>query len=159
MKCYKHYDKDAVSQCVECSRALCLKCTSKHDEPLCNQCMIKLTKSNRVTLIREMIRNIIIMVFIFFRVFNYINHIEIEVGMSGKIVVSLFVSAIPWGWTVLNKITSKYFLFLPLIGWLIYFAIKLVLSVYIGIFVMPFKIFQILKGIKKSNKIITYAYE
>lgn len=45
-----------------------------------------------------------------------------------------------FGWKALNKIQPNIFLFMPVVGWVIYFCIKGVLSVLVGIFVAPFVI-------------------
>ena len=45
-----------------------------------------------------------------------------------------------FGWKALNKITPDIFLFMPIVGWLIYFFVKLLLSVLVGFFVAPFVI-------------------
>jgi hypothetical protein len=152
MKCYKHYDRDAVSQCIECSKTLCPECTSKYNKPLCDQCVIEWTKSNRLMLIK----NIIIMIAVFIFAFSAIY---VDAPIGDRFLMSLFFSGIPWGWSFLNKITPNIFLFMPLVGWLIYFGIKLVLSLFIGTIVMPFKIYQIIKGINDSKKMLMYASE
>lgn len=43
-----------------------------------------------------------------------------------------------FGWKSLNKIQPDIFLFMPIIGWVIYFFIKGALSIVIGTFVAPF---------------------
>lgn len=45
-----------------------------------------------------------------------------------------------FGWGALNKITPNIFLFTPIIGWVIYFVVKFVLAIIIGMFVAPFQI-------------------
>lgn len=45
-----------------------------------------------------------------------------------------------FGWKSLNKITPSLFIWMPLIGWVIYFIIKFFLSVLIGYFVAPYQI-------------------
>lgn len=58
-----------------------------------------------------------------------------------------------FGWQALNKITPDIFLFMPLIGWVIYFVIKFVLSIIIGMFVAPFQISKkITNSIQESIK-------
>lgn len=41
------------------------------------------------------------------------------------------------GWKVLNMIQPSMFLFLPAIGWVIYFIVKFILSYIVGIFIAP----------------------
>lgn len=45
-----------------------------------------------------------------------------------------------FGWRALNKITPDVFLWMSFMGWIIYFVVKLFLSVVIGLFVAPFQI-------------------
>ena len=51
------------------------------------------------------------------------------------IITAFFIGCTPFGWHRLNSITPKMFLFLPIIGWLIYFMLKFALSATIGPFV------------------------
>ncbi len=152
MNCYKHYDRTAVSQCIECSKALCPECTSKYNKPLCDQCVIEGVKRNKSMLVK----NIVIMVAIFLIGFS---NIFVENLLGERLLLSIMFSGFPWGWSFLNKITPQVFLFMPIVGWLIYFSIKFVLSVIIGIIVMPFKINQIIKGLKQSEEMLKYATE
>ena len=57
-----------------------------------------------------------------------------------------------FGWKALNRITPNIFLFMPIIGWVIYFSVKFVLSVIVGMFVAPFQIAKLItNGIQKSG--------
>lgn len=42
-----------------------------------------------------------------------------------------------FGWKTLNRIQSAMFVWMPLIGWVIYFVVKFILSAIIGAFVAP----------------------
>ena len=63
--------------------------------------------------------------------------LDLLVG-GGCIGYTLF--SLPFGWAAFNKITPRIFLFLPIIGWLIYFYIKFLIAVMIGIFVAPYRL-------------------
>ncbi len=52
-----------------------------------------------------------------------------------------------FGWKALNRIQPSMFLFLPLAGWVLYFVIKGLLSIVVGVFAAPF---VIAKKITKS---------
>lgn len=43
-----------------------------------------------------------------------------------------------FGWKSLNKITPDIFLFMPIIGWVIFFVVKGILSVVVGLFTTPY---------------------
>lgn len=77
---------------------------------------------------------------------------QIFEGGGGEYValVLMLVFAV-FGWKALNKIQPDIFLFMPIVGWIIFFVIKGVLSVLIGIFVAPFVIAKkITEAIQKS---------
>ncbi|SNR14464.1 conserved membrane protein of unknown function [Tenacibaculum jejuense] len=51
-------------------------------------------------------------------------------------------AALVAGWKALNSITPRIFLVLPVIGWVIYFILKLFLSSIIGVFILPIRLIQ-----------------
>ena len=51
-----------------------------------------------------------------------------------------------FGWKTLNMITPAFFLWMPLLGWVIYFIVKFFLSMLIGLFVAPFRISAMIAG-------------
>lgn len=56
-----------------------------------------------------------------------------------------------FGWKALNRITPNIFLWMPLMGWVIYFLIKFVLSIIIGMFVAPFQIAKMITSTVQKN--------
>ena len=63
-------------------------------------------------------------------------------------------AALVAGWKALNRITPNVFLFLPIIGWVVYFVIKIFLSSVIGIFLLPIRLFLNIRKLyllKKNN--------
>ena len=50
-------------------------------------------------------------------------------------------AALVAGWKALNRITPNIFLFLPIIGWVVYFVLKIFLSSVIGVFLLPIRLF------------------
>jgi len=75
---------------------------------------------------------------------------------AGAIIVALFTAGVPFGWRVLSAITPDMFLFLSLAGWIIYFAVKLGISFFIGIIAMPFYIYKAVKGLKDAQELDEY---
>lgn len=51
-----------------------------------------------------------------------------------------------FGWQTLSFITSRFFLVLPIVGWFFYIMIKFFLSLFIGVFVAPFRIGKMVSG-------------
>jgi hypothetical protein len=143
LKCYKHHDLDAVSTCLSCGKALCPSCSEKFSKPYCDGCILEYTANQK----RLLIKNAIIMVILF--IFG--------LSQDGNIVFALGLAGVPWGWSTLNRITPNIFLIMPIIGWVIYFIIKFALSMCIGIFVLPYQVFKIIKGIKDSKNLEDYT--
>ena len=51
-----------------------------------------------------------------------------------------------FGWRALNRIQPTMFLWLSFMGWIVYFLVKLLLSVFVGVFVAPYHIGRWLAG-------------
>ncbi len=150
MKCHVHYNDDAVSQCSDCGKGLCLDCTNKYNIPLCNTCA-----TSRNSAIKQLwIKNSILMAILF--IIGFVISTDANNGFFQSIFVGYAVAGIPWGWSALDKITPNVFLILPLIGWVIYFVCKLLISLFVGMFVAPYKIYQIVKGLKKAKQLENY---
>ena len=151
MKCHKHYEMDAVSTCVDCSKALCPTCSEKFEFPICDNCNLARINSDRSLFIK----NIAIMIIMF--IIGFISYLDS--GFFAALLFGYFFAGVPWGWSVLNRITPNVFLFMPVIGWVIYFFIKFFISLMIGMFVTPFKIYGIVKGLKQAteNELYTKA--
>lgn len=65
----------------------------------------------------------------------------INISESGSIPALIMCACFGvFGWKSLNKIQPNIFLIMPIVGWLIFFIVKGVLSVLIGMFVAPFVI-------------------
>jgi hypothetical protein len=149
MKCANHYEKDAVSQCIDCGKGLCPDCTNKFRIPLCDQCELKRIENGKQLLLK----NGLIMIVLFIVGFSWNN----QQGLFQRLVSGYYFAGIPWGWSILTSITPDMFLFLPIFGWVIYFFMKLLISVIIGAFVTPYKIYKIIKGMSDAKKLEEYT--
>lgn len=122
MKCHKHYEADAVSQCLDCGKELCPECTNKYSIPLCDSCNLARVQNNKRVLIKNSIITIV----------AFIIGLNIGGGNGEPVFMTplraILFAGVPWGWNFLNKITPNIFLFMPVVGWLIYFEIKFFLS-------------------------------
>ena len=65
----------------------------------------------------------------------------------------LLLAGIPYGWSALSRLSPDIFLWMPLIGWVIYFAIKLFISYLIGLFVLPVKMYRWISEMKEVKKL------
>lgn len=148
MKCYKHNERDAVSQCIDCGRGLCPECTNKFTFPICDQCELKRINASKQLLVK----NIVIMIALF--IFGLLIGPE---NFLGKILMGYCFAGIPWGWSILTKITPKMFLFMSWIGWIIYFLYKIMISTMIGMFVTPFKIYKTIKELSNAKLLENYT--
>lgn len=153
MKCYYHPDRDAVAQCVECHKGLCNECAHKWEPPHCDGCGVSLkdVAKHRLTIIKVFgIAGIVAGIFGAVMAGGIGN---VSTALVYLIFIPLFAyetAAIPAGWWKLNMITSKFFLILPIVGWLIYFGIKFTLASIVGLFVLPFE-YKRLKNIVKNQ--------
>lgn len=151
MKCYKHYAMDAVSSCVDCGKGLCPDCTNRFTVPTCDSCILVHANETRALFVRNTV--LMVVLFIAGFIFNRSASESIVVGILG----GYFFAGIPLGWSMLSRLTSEFFLFLSIPGWLVYFMIKLFLSSIIGMFVTPFKIYQVVKGLKDVKDLEEYT--
>ncbi|MCB2339061.1 DUF2180 family protein [Clostridium estertheticum] len=149
MKCYNHNEKDVVSQCIDCGKGLCPECTNKFSIPICDQCELSRINADKQLLVK----NSIIMVVLFILGFSNAS----GQGFFSRLLGGYFFAGIPWGWSILSKITPNMFLFMSWIGWLIYFMVKLAIAVLIGMFVTPYKIYKIIKGLSNAKFLENYT--
>lgn len=148
MKCSKHYEKDAVSKCINCGKALCSQCMNEFNDPLCDQCA-----SNKVTEYKKLLlKNSILMVGLFILGFVLIGYIS--TGFGQRLFSGYFLAAIPCGWSSLKEKIPN--MFSPSStawnGSIIYIFIILFISMIIGIFVTPYKMYKIISDIKGCKK-------
>lgn len=64
--------------------------------------------------------------------------------------ITLFACAF-FGWRALNRITPQIFLWMNLSGWVLYFLIKGLLSIFVGAFVAPFQIAKLISDSVYEN--------
>ncbi len=145
MKCAIHPQLDAVSTCVDCGKGLCSECTDAYEFPICENCNMTRVGEEK----GQITKNIVITI-VFFIIGFYIT---MDTSIIGAIWIGYMFAGIPWGWSFLNKITPSIFLFLPLIGWVIYFLIKGLLSLFIGFIALPVKVYQIIRDSKRLQGI------
>ena len=77
----------------------------------------------------------IVMTILLFGIFLLVAHFEIQFMIYIIAAVCTY-----FGWKALNFITPNIFLIMPIAGWIIYFVIKFIVALAIGVFVAPFQI-------------------
>lgn len=151
MKCVNHNNVDAVATCNTCGAGLCPTCASMYKPAVCTSCYDD-SVANRIgelkaSLIKDGIFAVIaLLVGLFLMWIGGISYAE-----SWGFI--LFFAWIPFGWNFLNKITPNIFLILPMVGWVIYFVCKALLSMIVGIFVAPYVIWKKVKEIKQLQQL------
>lgn len=139
MNCYQHIDRVAVAQCTDCGRALCQECASKISPPLCPDCARQYSHSIK----SEMITNIAISVVLM------IVGVAVIQSPGG-----VLLAGIPYGWSLLNRMTPNMFLWLSWIGWIVYFLIKLVLAYVIGVPALIVKLIRWISELVRVNALL-----
>ena len=142
MNCYFHPNEPAVTQCAECGRGLCRDCASAPGGNLCRNCIEKAKSEKRALLIRS----IAIFAIVFVLCLSAPG-----TPFFVALLVAYGVAGTPCGWRALSSIQPRMFLFLPIIGWLIYFGIKLFLSYWIGSIAMPMQIVKALRAARAAG--------
>lgn len=151
MRCFYHPDQEVVATCTECGKGLCQHCASKWDPILCGDCAKTRLAQKRYALKRSItIGFVILAIGIIGSIITAIQEKDILVLLEYIPMVYL-VAGLPNGWTALNKIQPNMFLFLPLIGWVVYFIIKFILAVIVGIGAFPINIYRYWKGNKEIS--------
>ena len=79
-----------------------------------------------------------------------------DVKIYEVLIMMIIMGGGPYGWSALNKITPSFFLILPAIGWVFYFAFKFAFSALIGWFILPIKMIRNIKKIKTAKSMEEY---
>jgi len=142
MNCFYHNGQPAVAQCTDCGKHLCRACASNFQVPLCKDCAKVRNASQRKKAIEHLFVLVIgLTLGIGYGIWTYHHPSGIEFDLItcviGGAIAGITVVGIPTGWRALSRITPNIFLFLPLIGWVIYFLIKGLLSVAVGLILFP----------------------
>lgn len=157
MNCYNHPTQTAVAQCQDCGKGLCTQCATTYSIPICNSCNKSRISSERSRIIKELL-----ITFVFGIGIAYIFGEAIffkEVSFSLKTTVLYYIiftyafAGIVSGWKTLAAITPRMFLVLPIIGWLIYFVVKLFLAFWVGLIMLPIRTIRNIMRLIKIQKI------
>lgn len=131
-----------MNQCAKCGRGLCHDCASAPGGNLCRNCIAAYAEKAKSEKRALLIRSIAIFAIVFVLCLS---------APGAPFFVALLVAGTPCGWRALGGIQPRMFLFLPIIGWLIYFGIKLFLSYWIGYIAMPMQIVKALRTARAAG--------
>lgn len=101
-----------------------------------------LSKTGKIVMIAVMY---FVMFFVVLNVGNFM--IKSDSAFGTIMTFAFYIFCGYFGWQALARITPNIFLFLPVVGWIIYFVIKGILSVMIGVFVTPYVISKKITGV------------
>jgi len=169
MKCFNHTERDAVATCQKCGKGLCKECAEKYTPCMCDTCAARVQRDRQqqaqdkeeqrkqkykdalVDTRREFITTSVIGILIgIFLVCVYSGYEEY--GFTDYVGFFIVGFCIPFGWKFITYLQS--FFPLTIFGtfwfWLIFFAVKVVLSMLLGI---PAFIYQLVKTILTQRKI------
>lgn len=148
MNCYYHSQQEAVAQCSVCSKGLCSSCAPRISPPTCTVCYNSEVKSARSEIIKELLITFgfgAILTFFLMRanIWGFdpeFRHINVYTSFVLMTMVTLYaISGIVSGWKTLTAITPQVFLFMPILGWVLYFLVKLVLAFFVGLVMLPIR--------------------
>jgi hypothetical protein len=126
---------------MSCGVHLCYECAHLITPPTCAACAKNYAAEIRNEFIKTLVFGAVLLVVgIMLR-----NSDILELKSFG-----IFIVGVPFGWRALNRITSNMFLWMPIAGWLIYFAIKFILSLLIGMIALPVYIVQQILKLKSA---------
>ena len=137
MNCFYHIEREATAQCQSCGRGLCYECSTYLNQPFCIDCVREYAVEQK----KQMIMCILL-------------------GLTIGIIFSIWMESaaylmfgwIPFGYTFLNKITPNLFIVMPLVGWVIYFVVKILIAYFIGWLALPIKMYQWIKIINNASE-------
>ncbi len=139
MNCYYHEERVATATCQGCGRSLCSECASAIDIPICKNCLSLHIQGEKSKMIKTIVIGIIL---------------GIACSCFIESPSGLMFAWVPFGWMALSAITPKIFLVLPVVGWVVYFIVKFVLSFFIGWIALPIKLYQWFRIITAANRIL-----
>lgn len=151
MECYYHSGREIVAVCSECGKGLCKECASKWEPILCDDCAKNRIDEKRAGLKQAIGLGVLILAAgIVIGLISAISEGNPEYLFMG-ITFGYAFAGLPNGWRVLSNIQPSMFLILPVFGWVIYFLIKALLAMLVGLFVFPMNIYRYWKGNKEAD--------
>jgi len=145
MNCHIHTDHAAVAQSPDCHRGLCSSCSSSYSIPICPSCGNKRIRSEKWSIIKgwliTLLAGLIFMVVLGAVLITPGGEHKYRFFSSALLLFYISCGVVP-GWKALTSITPNMFLFLPLLGWVLYFVIKFMLAIAIGWIILPFKLIK-----------------
>lgn len=138
MTCYHHRGREVVVPCAQCGAQLCRECAQLYDQPLCGSCASR----GYAELKADLQKLIIIGIAIGIVWIVVLACSGSPISPIGIILEGIGIACVPFGWRTLTGITPKMFVWLPLLGWVLYFFIKFCISILIGWVCLPVMLYN-----------------
>lgn len=151
MKCVTHIHREAECYCYFCNQPICGECRDYLGA--CIYCAENTTRDVNRGYLKTIILSICTSLIGIYFVLGALVLGEVE-GILVALMIMVCCAGVPFGWATLTKITPNIFLILPLVGWVIYFYIKFIISFLIGWIVAIPKCISMYKNFKINKKIM-----
>ncbi|MBN1892114.1 MAG: hypothetical protein JW780_04970 [Clostridiales bacterium] len=150
MKCFYHNEREATCTCIGCGKALCSSCGSISKPPRCADCLSQANRKEYNTFLYTLFVSAF-----FFTMTGII--LLLFAGVSAFTspwwwFLMILVASIPWGWHFLYSLIPIFFISTSVIGMILYLIFSVLLSVFVGIFVMPWKFVKITRLCIKTHR-------
>ena len=144
MNCINHPHNSAVSQCQVCGKGLCIDCTNKFSKPICDDCYSASRSDQKKAVVTEILLSLLIGIPTGIILDLLVNdtHINPDSFFESRFFLLYMGLGLVAGWKTLTQITPQMFLFLPVVGWVLYFLIKAILSLFVGLVALPVRIIR-----------------
>lgn len=147
MKCFSHVDADAVAHCPSCGKGLCPTCATRFDPPLCEACLL----AHNRTCARQLSLGLAVSAGLFaVTLFFSVSLVAEQHGPLAHYGVALLMSLVVafayWGWRFVAARYSD-----TVNTGLAHVLLKLILSIFLGVFVGPYQITQSLRQLRNER--------
>lgn len=151
MNCFNHPMETATATCQDCQKGLCQECATMYEMPICQNCNHHRVKTEKEDIIKDYMIILVVGAILCYGLHSLSGMGKKEV--SFPIFMYYICFAAVAGWRFLNKKLPTFFLSLPIVGWVLFWTIKFILSYLIGIFVLPYKIVKDILRWRTLNQI------
>lgn len=171
MKCFNHPEEDAVATCQKCGKGLCRECAAKYTPCLCDSCADLIQREQQqeakskedqrkqkykaalVDTRKEFIKTAVIG--LIFGIFWMCIIVKEGGNLQMRVFAMCIGFCVPFGWKLLTYLQSFFPLaiFGTIIFWIIWCAVKFVLSIYIGVPAFAYQLIKTIVAQRKINKL------
>jgi hypothetical protein len=152
MFCFNHSNASALTQCLDCNKSLCAICINNKSKPICSNCNNIRVKNEKRKIYMELLLTFGVGLLLTYILLTYKGGIIQNKKTTFLFSMFYCYSGIVPGWKMLSNILPK-MSFSFTIKYFIYFIIKLISSLFVGIIALPIKTFLNVSRLVKINEI------